>query len=120
MGVFRRWRHIFARNTANRRRRGSCPHCYDISSSFDEMLREKSPTDLKMMNRKTLRALGASEKETERFLNNSAFSPSAQTAFVLNLRSLNRVANRGAFVRTAGETSADESDALFCVQPPAH
>ena len=91
----------------------------DVTSSFDEMLREKSPTDLKMMNRKTLRALGASEKETERFLNNSAFSPSAQTAFVLNLRSLNRVANRGAFVRTAGETSSDESDAIFCVQTAA-
>ena len=91
----------------------------DVTSSFDEMLREKSPTDLKMMNRKTLRALGASEKETERFLNNSAFSPSAQTAFVLNLRSLNGVANRGAFVRTAGETSSDESDAIFCVQTAA-
>lgn len=91
----------------------------DVTSSFDEMLREKSPTDLKIINRKALLALGASEKQTERFLNNIAFSPSAQTAFVLNLRSLNGVANRGAFVRTAGETSSDESDAIFCVQTAA-
>jgi hypothetical protein len=88
----------------------------DVTNSFDEMLREKSPTDLKIMNRKTLLALGANAKETERFLNNTAFSPSAQTAFVLNLRSLSGVANRGAFVRTAGETSSDEQDAIFCVQ----
>jgi hypothetical protein len=88
----------------------------DVTSSFDEMLREKSPTDLKIINQKTLLGLGAGAKETERFLNNSAFSPSQQTAFVLNLRSLNGVANRGAFVRTAGETSSDESDAIFCVQ----
>ena len=91
----------------------------DITSSFEEMLREKSPTDLKIINQKTLLGLGAGAKETERFLNNSAFSPSQQTAFVLNLRSLNGVANRGAFVRTAGETSSDESDAIFCVQTAA-
>ena len=91
----------------------------DVSSSFDEMLREKSPTDLKIINPKTLLGLGAGAKETERFLNNSAFSPSEQTAFVLNLRSLNGVANRGAFVRTAGETSSEESEAIFCVQTAA-
>jgi hypothetical protein len=91
----------------------------DVTSSFDEMLREKSPTDLKIINRKTLLGLGANAKDTERLLNNSAFSPSQQTAFVLNLKSLNGVANRGAFVRTAGETSSDESDAIFCVQTAA-
>ena len=91
----------------------------DVTSSLDEMLREKSPTDLKILNRKTLLGLGAGEKETERFLNNTAFSPSEQTAFVLNLRSLNGVANRGAFVRTGGETSSDEADAIFCVQTAA-
>ena len=91
----------------------------DVTSSLNDVLKEKSPTDLKMMNRKTLRAIGAVEKDTERFLNNSAFSPSQQTAFVLNLKALNGVANRGAFVRTAGETSSNESDAIFCVQTAA-
>ena len=89
------------------------------TSSFDQMLSEKSPTDLKIMNRKTLLALGAGEKETERFLNNNAFSPSEETAFVLNLKSLDGVANRGAFVRVAGATSSDESDAIFCVRTAA-
>src|SRR5439155_25359213 len=84
-----------------------------VTSSFDEMLRDKSPSDLKIMNRKTLLALGAGEKETERFLNNNAFSPSEQTAFVLNLKSLDGVANRGACVRAAGETSSDEPGAIF-------
>jgi hypothetical protein len=91
----------------------------ELSGDIDQILKEKSPTDLKIMNRKALLALGAGEKETERFLNNNAFSPSAQTAFVLNLRSLDNVANRRAFVRTAGETSSDESDAIFCVQTAA-
>ena len=91
----------------------------DVTSSLNDVLKEKSPTDLKMMNRKTLRGLGAGEKDTERFLDNTAFSPSQQTAFVLNLKSLSGVANRGAFVRTAGETSSDESDVIFCVQTAA-
>jgi hypothetical protein len=91
----------------------------NVTSTFQDVLKEKSPADLKIMNRKTLLALGAGERETERFLNNNAFSPSEQTAFVLNLKSLDGVANRGAFVRTAGETSSDESDAIFCVQTAA-
>lgn len=91
----------------------------NVTSTFEDVLREKSPTDLKIMNRKTLLALGAGQRETERFLNNNAFSPSEQTAFVLNLKSLNGVANRNAFVRVAAEKSSDEQDAIFCVQTAA-
>jgi len=91
----------------------------ELSGDIDQMLKEKSPTDLKIMNRKTLLALGAGEKDTERFVNNTAFSPSAQTAFVRNLKSLDNVGNRGAFVRAAAETSSDESDAIFCVETAA-
>src|SRR5215471_5091033 len=88
----------------------------EVSGDFNDILKEKSPTDLKMMNRRALLDMGATEKETEKFLNNDAFSPSAQTAFVLNLRSLKGVANRRAFIRLAGETSSSETDAIFCVQ----
>jgi hypothetical protein len=91
----------------------------EVSGDLNDILREKSPTDLKILNRKSLLAMGATERATERFLNNNAFSPSEQTAFVLNLKSLNGVTNRGAFVRAAGETSSDESDAIFCVQTTA-
>jgi hypothetical protein len=83
----------------------------DVTGTLNDVLKEKSPADLKMMNRKTLRVMGAGEKDTERFLNNNAFSTSQQTAFVLNLNSLGGVGNRGAFARTAGETSSNEQDA---------
>jgi hypothetical protein len=91
----------------------------NVTKTFDEMLREKSPADLKIMNRKILLDAGASAADTEAFLSNSAFSPTAQTAFALNLKSLDGVANRGAFVRLAAKTSSNESDAIFCVQTAA-
>jgi hypothetical protein len=91
----------------------------EVSGNFNDILKEKSPTDLRIMNRSALLDLGATEKEAEKFLNNNAFSPSAQTAFVLNLRSMKGVANRRAFVRLAGETSSSETDAIFCVQTAA-
>ena len=88
----------------------------NVSSEFDQMLTEKTPADLKAINRKTLIGMGASDKEADSFLRNNAFSPSAQTAFVLNLKSMSGVANRRAFVRLAGEISSSEADAIFCVQ----
>jgi hypothetical protein len=91
----------------------------EVSGDFNDVLKEKSPTDLRIMNRRALLDLGATEKEAEKFLNNNAFSPSAQTAFVLNLRSMKGVSNRRAFVQLAGETSSSETDAIFCVQTAA-
>jgi hypothetical protein len=90
-----------------------------VQSTLEDILREKNPTDLKIMNRRSLVGMGASEREAERLLSNGAFSPTAQTAFVLNLKSLGGVANRRAFIRLAGENSAAESDAIFCVQTSA-
>jgi hypothetical protein len=90
-----------------------------VTDDFQNVLGEKNPTDLKIMNRKNLLGMGVSSADTERFLENSAFSPSAQTAFVLNLRALEGVSNRGAFVRLAGKTSSSEPDAIFCVQTAA-
>jgi hypothetical protein len=63
--------------------------------------------------RGALLGLDAGAKETEQLLNNTAFSPSAQTAFVLNLKSLNGVANRGAFVRTEPAKQAPMSQMRF-------
>ena len=90
-----------------------------VTGNFETLLREKTPADLKVMNRKILLGMGASGADADRFLNNTAFSPSAQTAFVLNLQALDGVANRGAFVRLAGKTSSSEADAIFCVQTAA-
>ena len=88
----------------------------NVSSEFEQMLTEKTPADLKTINRKTLIGMGVGDKEADAFLRNNAFSPSAQTAFVLNLKAMKDVANRRAFVRLAGETSSSEADAVFCVQ----
>jgi hypothetical protein len=91
----------------------------EVSNSLDQVLREKSPGDLKALNRKYLLGLGASEKEADRFFANGAFSPTAETAFILNLRALDGVANRRAFVKLAAETSSTETDAIFCIQTAA-
>ena len=85
------------------------------SNSLTSMLSEKSPADLKALNRQALTAMGTAEKDVNRFLGNNNFSPTAQTAFVLNLKTLDNVANRPAFVRAAAENSDSEADAAFCV-----
>lgn len=90
-----------------------------VSNSLEETLREKSPADLKALNRKYLLGMGASAKEADRFFANAAFSPSAQTAFVLNLRSLEDVTNRRAFIKLATDVSSTEADAIFCIQTAA-
>ena len=87
-----------------------------VSETLQDVLREKSPADLKVMNRKSLVAMGATEQEANRLLENNAFSPTTQTAFVLNLKSLSGVTNRRAFIKAAGQTSTSEPDAIFCVQ----
>lgn len=85
------------------------------SNSLENMLADKSPSDLKIMNRQALAAMGVSEADIDRLLNNNSFSPTTATAFVLNLQSLKGVANRAAFVHTAAERSSSEPDALFCI-----
>jgi hypothetical protein len=91
----------------------------NMSSAIGDLLAKKSPAELKAINRSALRAMGASSQDAERFLSNTAFTPTYQTQFVFNLKSLSGVENRGAFVRAAAEESSNESDALFCVQTSA-
>ena len=88
----------------------------NVTDSCNKMVQEKPPADLKQINRSALRSMGATANDTERFLSNSAFTPSQQTAFVFNLKALENVTNRGAFVRSAAEKSSTETDALFCLQ----
>ena len=85
------------------------------SNSLENMLHDKSPSDLKIINRQALAAMGVSEADIDRLLNNNSFSPTTATAFVLNLQSLKGVANRAAFVHSAAERSSSEPDARFCV-----
>jgi len=91
----------------------------NVSSAIGGLLTNKSPAELKAINRSGLRAMGTSAGDTERLLDNQAFSPTQQTIFVQNLKSLKGVANRGAFVHVAALKSSNEADACFCVQTAA-
>lgn len=87
-----------------------------LSNTFESALQDKSPADLRSMNRKLLLEMGTSAADTDAFLKNTAFSPSEETAFVLNLKSMEGVTGRGAFVAVAAKNSSSEADAIFCIE----
>jgi hypothetical protein len=91
----------------------------NLNSTVEELLREKSPSELEQINRATFRAMGASASDTERILHGGAFTPTQSTTFAVNLKALKSVANRGAFVKVAAQKSATDADALFCVYTAA-
>lgn len=87
-----------------------------VTDTFDQAIRDQSPADLRLASLKRLLAMDCSRSDAEVFLNNTAFSPSVQTALVLHLDSMQGVANRAAFVRMAGMQADSEGDALFFAQ----
>src|SRR5438094_9882496 len=84
-----------------------------ITNAFNQTLLDQAPADLRLRNLKVLLAMGCDRAVTDRFINNTAFSPSVQTAIVMNLEALNGVANRASFVDLAVSEASDEGDALF-------
>jgi hypothetical protein len=88
----------------------------NVTTTFNGVLRDKSPADLRIMNEGLLQRMGCTTAEAENFLGNNAFPPSAQTAFVLNLGELHGVSDIPQIVNLATRTAADESDALFFVE----
>src|SRR5438093_7463938 len=91
----------------------------NLNSTVEQLLREKSPSELEQINRSTFRAMGASASDTERILQGGAFTPTQSTTFAVNLKALKGVTNRGAFVKAAAQKSTTEADALFCVYTAA-
>jgi len=91
----------------------------NLNSTVEELLREKSPSELEQINHSTFRAMGASASDTEKILHGGAFTPTQSTTFGVNLKSLEGVANRAAFVKVAAQKSTTEADALFCVHTAA-
>jgi hypothetical protein len=91
----------------------------NLNSTVEELLGEKSPSELEQINRSTFRAMGATASDTERILHGGAFTPTQSTTFAVNLKSLKGVVNRGAFVKVAAQKSTTEADALFCVYTAA-
>src|SRR6266702_3918528 len=91
----------------------------NLNSTVEDLLREKSPSELEQINRATFHAMGASASDIERIIHGGAFTPTEATTFAVHLKSLNGVANRGAFVKAAAQKSTTEADALFCVYTAA-
>ena len=87
-----------------------------VTSTFESAIRDQSPGDLRLASLKRLLAMGCTRPDADAFLNNTAFSPSVQTALVLHLDSLKGVANRASFIQLAGRLSDGEGDALFFAQ----
>jgi len=86
----------------------------NLNSTVEDLLREKSPSELEQINRSTFRAMGANASDIERILHGGAFTPTQSTTFAVHLQALKGVANRGAFVKAAAQKSTTEADALFC------
>ena len=91
----------------------------NLNSTVEDLLREKSPSELEQINRATFRAMGANASDIDRILHGGAFTPTQATTFAVHLKALKGVANRGAFVRAAAQRSTTEADALFCVYTAA-
>ena len=91
----------------------------NLNSTVEQLLREKSPSELEQINRAAFRAMGTSASDIERILHGGAFTPTQSTTFAVNLKALKGVANRGAFVKVAAQKSTTEADALFCVYTAA-
>lgn len=91
----------------------------NVNSTVEDLLHEKSPSELEQINRSTFRAMGASASDIDRILNGGAFTPTQATTFAVHLKALKGVANRGAFVKAAAQKSTTEADALFCVYTAA-
>jgi len=91
----------------------------NVNSTVEDLLREKSPSELEQINHATFRAMGASASDVERILHGGAFTPTQATTFAVHLKALKGVENRGAFVKAAAQKSTTEADALFCVYTAA-
>jgi len=74
----------------------------NVNSTVEDLLREKSPSELEEINRAIFRAMGASSSDTEQILHGGAFTPTQATTFGVHLKALKGVANRGAFVKSRG------------------
>ena len=82
------------------------------TSTLTDALRDKSPTELRLMNLGLLmNNMGVSRETAEAFLNNNSISPTTQTILVAALAQLGNIPGQAEFIRQAA-TSQDEHDAI--------
>lgn len=94
---------------------GTVLSAVNLSGDLNAMLRDNSPTDLRLINLKVLLGLGVDRAAADAFLNNNAISPTTQTVLVAALGQLTGASGVQDFVVQA-TTSAGEEDALFFQQ----
>ncbi len=85
-----------------------------LSQNMAALLRDKTPAELRDLNRKTLARLGVPKDDAERFLANGAYNPGSQTYLVQSLGALQGASQVDTFVRLA--TSAKVEDDAFLYQ----
>jgi pimeloyl-ACP methyl ester carboxylesterase len=85
-----------------------------LSQNMAALLRDKTPAELREMNRKTLERLGVPKDDAERFLANGAYNPGIQTYLVQSLGELQGASQVDTFVRLA--TTAEVEDDAFLYQ----
>lgn len=83
----------------------SIPGAREARKTMD-LVWKTDPTELRMANRKKLLAAGLSEETARKFEDNSALSPSAQTALIQSLDELAGVAGRATLIARAIEVES--------------
>jgi hypothetical protein len=83
-----------------------------VSENMVALLRDRTPAELREINRKALGALGVPSDDIERFLDNDAYTPSTQTYLAQSLGGLRGAAQPEAFLRLAA-MAEDEDDAFL-------
>jgi len=85
---------------------------FGTSHMLKETIADSPPTDLRIMNRNKLLAMGVGPNITDLFINNTVFSPRHQTILVSALEEMKETADREAYVKFAVLTM-DEDTAFF-------
>ena len=75
------------------------------SSSVRALIRDKTPAQLRIINKRRLTSMGVTDATIERFFKNQFFTPTDQTELVAALERLRGVKGREIFVSRATQTS---------------
>jgi len=81
------------------------------TATLQDSLRDKSPTELRLMNLGKLQNMGIRRSDCDAFLNNSAISPTTQTIIVAAIGQLGNIPGQAEFIRQA-TNSQNEQQAL--------
>jgi hypothetical protein len=91
---------------------GAALSAVNWTSTLTDALRDKNPTELRLMNLGLLtNNMGVARADADAFLNNNAISPTTQTILVAALAQLGNIPGQAEFIRQAA-TSQDEHDAI--------